>query len=49
MLGTEFRAQVQPLLTDVEVMRIGMNESRRVIGDLQALVKRLRDEGAPAA
>ncbi len=43
-LGREFKIQVQPLLIDMEVMRIGMNESRRVIGDLQSLVRRLRDE-----
>ena len=46
-LTREFRTQIQPLLTDVELMRVGMGEQRRVIGDLQSLVKRLRDE-APA-
>jgi hypothetical protein len=44
----EFKTQVQPLLTDMEVMRIGMNEQRRVIGDLQALVRKLREEAAPS-
>ncbi len=40
----EFKTQVQPLLVDVEVMRNGMNDQRRVIGDLQRLVKRMRAE-----
>ncbi len=43
-LAREFRTQMQPLLTDMEVMRIGMSEQRRVIGDLQALVKKMREE-----
>lgn len=42
--AAEFRAQVQPLLTDMEVMRVGMSEQRRVIGDLHSLVKRMREE-----
>ncbi len=44
----EFRTQIQPLLTDMELMRIGMGEQRRVIGDLQSLVKRMREESVVA-
>jgi len=40
--------QVQPLLIDAEVTRVGSTEQHRVIMDLQALVGQLRVEDKPA-
>ena len=40
----EMKDQVQPLLIEAEVARVGGNEQRRVIGDLQGLVRKLREE-----
>ena len=40
----EMKEQIQPLLIDAEVARVGGGEQRRVIGDLQALVRQLREE-----
>ena len=50
LLG-EMKKQVQPLLVDSEALRAGVVEQRRVIGDLQLLVKQLRadSERAPLA
>ena len=43
-LLTEMKEQMQPLLIEAEVARVGSAEQRRVIGDLQALVRQLREE-----
>jgi hypothetical protein len=40
----DVRAQVQPLLVDLEVARTGLADQRRVIDDLQSLVRRLRED-----
>ena len=48
VLLTEMKDQMQPLLIDAEVARVGGNEQRRVIGDLQALVRQLREETVKA-
>ncbi len=40
----EMKDQMQPLLIEAEVQRVGGLEQRRVIGDLQALVRQLREE-----
>ncbi len=45
LLG-EMKEQVQPLLVGCEALRAGTIEQRRVIGDLQALVERLRKADA---
>jgi len=48
VLLTEMKHQVQPLLIDAEVTRVGSTEQHRVIMDLQALVGQLRVEDKPA-
>ncbi len=45
LLG-EMKEQFQPLLIDAEVVRGGSLEQRRVIGDLQALVRQLRENAS---
>ena len=48
VLLTEMKDQMQPLLIEAEVVRVGSNEQRRVIGDLQALVRQMREEAVKA-
>ena len=45
----EFEQQVQPLLVETEILRVSVADQHRVIGDLNAVIMRLRQAGREAA